>query len=309
MVEKILRSIGGPRLAAALGCVLGAIACAGCSSAGAPSGDVLTKVPPTARAKDYTATSEYIHARAEAIRTTMAALPLDASSTEAVIAHVRSECAGALRGTPAAATIEKGHVTKVELASAVLLLDIFGSIHGRWASQNSEAPLAESAARTFAARVASLRWADPGITNVARAFVGVEEQLFAIPPIDVCQVIRGWAASGYRKVPGAEELLRPHGAVGRAWRHALLAIGCRGRVVPIEKTLLAVLHPYERSGDSPTTRQIEEMETSLWVAFGKSERGHLEALWRLLGLPPPQREKTKGKLRTSPPVTDCSSLA
>lgn len=141
-----------------------------------------------------------------------------------------------------------------------------------------------------------------------RAFVGVEAQLFAVPPIDVCQAIRGWVASGYKTIPGQEESPQPHGVVGRAWQRALRVIRCGGSVRPIQKTLLAVLQPYERPGSRLTTRRIAKMETRLLAAFEISEGHHLEALWRVLGLPPLWRRRVKEKLATARPLPDCSIL-
>jgi hypothetical protein len=191
----------------------------------------------------------------------------------------------------------------------MLNLEINGSILGRWARITAKAPLAASAAHIFAAKIASLHWADPRIGNLARALVDVEAQLFALPAIDDCRAIRSWIASGYKRYPGEEELLRPHGAVGRAWLHALLALGCRSRVGPTETTLLAVLHPYERPGSGLTTRQIEKLETRLWTSFKGAQRVHIEALWRVLGLPVPPRKRVDKKLMTASPLRDCMSVS
>lgn len=296
------------RLTATLIWVLGAMLCAGCGTAESQAGGVSPKVSAAARVTDYAATSEYLRARAEALRRTMAALPLNTSSAEAVIARVRSECPEALRGTPAAAAVEGRIAKRQALAAVGLLLEVNGSILGRWVKITHNPPLAVSAAQEFAARVASLQWADPRITNLARTLVEVEAQLFAIPPIGVCQMIRGWAVGGYKTYPGDEELVRPHGAVGQAWNRALIAAGCRGLVRPTQATLLAVLHPYERPGSWLTTRKIEKLETHLWASFDTAERVHVETLRSVLGLPPPLRKWLTKKPATAPPLRDCMSL-
>lgn len=306
MVEKIPRWNGSGRFVATLGCLISVMSCTGCATAKAQPKGMLTKVPAAARAKDYAATGEYLHARTEALRATMAALPLNISSAEAVISRVRSECAGALSGTPAVAAVDGRVATRRVVIAGMLDLEINGSVLGRWAKITYSVPLTPSAAHVFAAKVASLRWADPGVTNLVRALVGVEEQLFAISPINVCHVIHGWAESGYKTYPGESEPPRPSGAIGQAWHRALLAVGCQRRVYPTEATLLAVLHPYERPGNRLTTRQVEKTERSLWVAFETAERVRIEALWRVLGLPP-LRKVTK-RLTPPPPLRDCMSL-
>lgn len=255
---------------------------------------------------DYKATSEYLRTRVDEIRTTMAALPLDASSAEDVIAHVRSECPGALRGTPAVAAAEGrlvGAKGQVPVVTAALMLEIDGSVVGRYIMAGGQ-PVTESAAHTFAARVASIHWADPRITDLARAFVGVEAQLLAAPPLDVCRVIREWADSGYMTASGVEESLRPRGVIGQAWWRALRAVGCRRSEIPIEKTLLAVLRPYERPGSQMTTSQIEEMEAHLVAAVLRSASGRIEVLMHILGVPSPRKVK---KIWTIAPAPDCAS--
>lgn len=191
----------------------------------------------------------------------------------------------------------------------MLDLEINGSILGRWARIIAKAPLAAGAANTFAAKVASLHWSDPRITNLARALVDVEAQLFAVPSIDVCQMIRDWVASGYKRYPGDQDLMRPHGPVGRAWYRALLAVGCRGQVSPTEPTFLAVLRPYQGPRSEPTTRQIEKLETRLWAMFKTAERVQVEALWRVLGLPAPPRKRVDKKPITAPPLPDCMRVS
>jgi hypothetical protein len=309
MVEKILEWTGGRRSAAGLICIFGLMSCVGCAAAVSQSRSPLTGIPAAARARDYVATSEYLRARAQALRMTMAALPLNASLAEAVIAHARSECAGALRGTPATAAVNGRAATRQVVIAGMLNLEINGSILGRWARITDKVPLAASAAHTFAANVASLRWADPRIANLAHALVDVEAQLFAIPSINVCQAIHSWIASGYKRYPGDEDLLRPRGAVGRAWFRALLAVGCRSRVRPTQATLLAVLHPFERASSGPTTREIEKLETRVWAAFKAAERVHVEALWRALGLPALPRKRFDKRPITAPPPPDCMHMS
>lgn len=310
MVGKHLELSGRLCAVVALGCVLCTIACAGCATSASQTSGVPAKG--TARAKDYTATGEYLSARAEALHATMAALPLNASSADVIIAHARSECAGVLRGTPAAAAVDGRLAVKgqVPLATVVLLMQIEESVFGRYTGGGWQA-VTESAAQTFATQIDSIHWADPRITKLVRALVGVEAQLFGVPPIDVCRAIRNWAASGYKTeaVSRVEESLRPYGAVGRAWRRALLAVGCRDPFLsPTEKTVLSVLKPYERPGSAVTTRQIEKMETRLGVMIERSDRGRVDALMRVLGMPPRRRKMVKRKLTIPRPLPDCSSL-
>lgn len=308
MVGKRLGSNGGLRLLVALGCVLSAISCAGCSTSDPHPGGVLTGVPAAARAKDYKATGEYLRARAEALRTTMAALPLNVSPAEAVIAHARSECPGSLRGTPAVAVAERRLKRgQVALVTAILLQEIEASVVGQYTEDTLEA-ITEPAAHAFAAKVASLHWANPRITNLARALVGVEAHLLSAAPIDVCRAIRAWAASGYRAASEAEEPGLRHAAVWRAWRRALRAAGCRFPEPPIQRTLLAVLHPYERPGSAPTTRQIETTEVHLVRAVSKADRGRVETLMRVLGGPPRPRKSAKRKSTVPRPASDCARL-
>ncbi len=307
MVGKRLKVNSRLRLLAVLGCVLGVISCTGCATSDPQAGGALTRVTAAARAKDYRATSEYLRARAEEIRTTMNAMPLNAASAEAVIAHAGSECPGALRGTPAVAAAE-GHLAgakgQMPVVTAVLMLEIDGSVVGRYIMAGGQ-PVTESAAQMFAAKVTSLHWADPRITNLAHALVGVEAQLLAVPPLDVCRVIREWAGSGYMTAPGVEESLRPHGVIGQAWRRALRAIGCRRSAIPTEKTFLAVMRPYERPGGRLTTRQIEEMEARLVGAVVRSENGRVEELMRVLGVPSSRKVKKKW---LNSPEPDCAGL-
>lgn len=311
MLGKHLGANGRYRFVALFGCVLSVMSCAGCGSSSSQSASVLAKVLPAARVEDYKATGEYLRARSELISTTVAALPLDSSSAEAAIAHARSECAGALRGTPAMAVVDGRLEAKAQVAlpTVALLIQIEGSVLGRYTAESGRAVTA-SAARRFAAKVATLQWADSRVTHLARALVGVEAQLFADPSVDVCRVIKNWAASGYRTAAGTEESLQPHGVVGRAWQLALRAVGCRRAdpsVQPDEKTMLAVLHPYERPGSTLTTRHIEEMEAHLGVAIERSERGRVEGLMRVLGLSPPPRKSVKRKLTVASPLPDCVS--
>ena len=308
-VDKVLRQASGLRLVAIVGCVFGVVSSMGCASTMVSQSPKALIEVSVSRARDYMVTSEYLRARAEALRMTMAALPLNASSAEVVIARARSECAGALRGTPATAAVDGGVVTRQVIIAGMLDLEINGSILGRWARITDKAPLAASAAHTFSAKVALLHWANPQIANLARALIEVEAQLFAIPAINVCQMIRGWVAGGYKSYPGDEELVRPHGAVGRAWLRALLAVGCQGRVRPIQATLLAVLRSYERPNSGLTTRQIEKLETRLWAGFKTAQRVHIKALWRVLGLPEPPRTRVDREPITPPPLPDCVSVS
>lgn len=86
MVEKVLGRTGGIRLAVLLGCAFGVMSCAGGAATVSRSRGALAEVP-AAHARNEVATSEYLRARAQALRTTIAALPLSASSAEAAIAR------------------------------------------------------------------------------------------------------------------------------------------------------------------------------------------------------------------------------
>lgn len=291
----------------ALGCAFVVIGGAGCATSG-PGGEVnLSTIAPAARAKDYAATSEYLRARAREIRMTMANLPLDAFMAKPVIARARSECAGALRDTPLAAIIngQPGTDARTRAAALWLLLELEGSVLGRYTMTTGQA-VAPSAAREFAAKVASLRWSDDRLTNLVRAYVGVEKQLFSIAPVDVCAAIRRWAASGYKAVVAKGRSQRPTGAIGRAWRTALRALGCRGVEIASEKTVLAVIRPYQRPRSAPTTRQIEQLEAGLGVAVLRSRQRSVDALMRVLGAPVRRRSVPAQRSRTLP-LADCAS--
>jgi hypothetical protein len=297
------------RGAAALGCILGAIACAGCATSNSQSASVLTGISVEARTKDYKATSEYLYARAEAIRTTMAAVPLNVAGADAVIARARSECAGSLRGTPAVAVAERRlRRGQVALATVVLLEGIEAGVVGWYTAATGQQVITESAAHTLSEKVALLHWANPRITNLVRALVRFEAQLLLAAPVNVCLAIRDWAASGYKSPLRGQNQPASHAAVWREWRRALRAVGCRFPEPPIQRTLLAVLHPYERPGSALTTRQIETMEAHLGAAAARADRGRVEALMRVLGGPPRPRKRAKKKLTVPRPAPDCARL-
>lgn len=282
--------------ACALASMLALVSCAGCSSTDPPVSIGLAKVSPAARMLDYAATSKYLRARAEAVRVTMAKLPLDRSSSESVLEYVRSECPGALRGTPAVG--EGVQSAQERLITAGIVRGIEGSIIGPWA-EAFQAPLNTTAARQFETKVASLHWADRRITELVNAFVGAEAQLSRQTSKDVCGAIRHWVASGYRMDPVPE--LRPRGAIGQAWMSALRAVGCRLYNPPIERTLFAVLMPYERPGGETVMRQIETTETRLWASFEKAKQGEVDMLFRVLGLTVPSHQHRKSIKDLKPP--------
>ncbi|MHB1859187.1 MAG: hypothetical protein ACYCUM_03585 [Solirubrobacteraceae bacterium] len=240
----------------------------------------------------------------------MAGLPYDQGAMTSFLDRVRAGCAGALRGTPAEHLEEDLQVArrrKEPITSERAQLEVvqfLTTIEDGFAQVQFRPQMA--AARRFVGQVQSIRWGDQRITALIRAFVAVQAQMRRPPP-NVCAEIKRWAESHYRKVAANVNSETPHGKVARAWARALLAVGCSKFASPSERTVLAILRRYQRPGEQPTTREIEEAEFRLGLGAVRARRDETLALFRTLGLSIHQANQSvvPPHALKVPPPTDC----
>jgi hypothetical protein len=283
------------RLAAAA--VFAAIVCGGCGTSENPTNHSV--------APNGTATSKYLGARESLIRSSEAALPAASPLLNRLVAHVSTECPGVLRNTPAAHLEPFARYRSVAQRLAALRAASVSTEVERSLEAAEQEPQ-QAAVQRFLASVESIRWNDPWITELVRAFAGIERQRHGVPQLDVCRMIREWVSSGYRKPPAAvaEE---PTGQLGRRWMLASAALGC-GKFSPANPLqVLRALRRYQQPGASPTTRDVETMEEHLVVAESQGRGSAAEALGTALGLPATRPRSIPRRHRVAlPELRGCS---
>ncbi len=283
--------------------VLVVIACAGCASGA--SQDPATH----AQIADRGATGEYLRAREALIRSSMADLSAGRRPMAAFEAHVRAECPSALRGTPVGhiAPLPKGASVgqeRTQFQDARLAVEVEQSLE---AAQRQRL---ETAVQRFAKTVASIRWSNPLVAYLVKTFIEIELERRHMSQLDVCRAIRGWVASGYRKVPMLTPT-EPRGAIGRRWERAVAALGC-GKFSPADpREVLRALRPYQQPGGHPTTRDVEVMEIQLSLEESRARKGATRSLRQALGMSatPSKRSKRRrplAALNAPPEPIGCS---
>ncbi len=251
-----------------------AIVYAGCSSQNPATG---------AQSADYAATSAYLHAREQLIRSSVASLPAGRASMAAFVAHVKADCGGILSGVPVylgSLLMRNMSVTEQQAAleKARFILELEGSV------ETAQREAQVSAVERFATLVTSLHWSDPRIATLVHPFIEIEMQRRHIFPLDVCKKLREWASTGYRKVPALAPI-DPRGALGRKWAHAVAALGCvKSPTATLDVS--AALRPYQRAGARPSTRSIELLEARLTLEELRSSLGAKRSLFHAVGLSP-----------------------
>lgn len=265
--------------------VLMVIACAGCSSGASQD--------PARHAQiaELGPTGEYLRARDALIRSSMADLFAGRRPMAAFVAHVRAECPGALRGTPVdhIEPLPKGASVGQERAQ---FQDARFAVEVERSLEAAQQQRLETAVQRFATTVVSIRWSNPLVAYLVKTFIEIELERRHMPQLDVCRAIRGWAASGYRKVPVLTPA-EPRGAIGRRWERAVAALGC-GKFSPADpREVLRALRPYQQPGGHPTTRDVEVMEIQLSLEESRARKGATRSLRQALGMSTIRSKRSK----------------
>lgn len=166
---------------------------------------------------------------------------------------------------------------RVEFAKAIFILELEGSVE----TVQREAQAA--AAKRFTTAVASLRWNDPGVTNLVHTYVEIEMQHRHMAPLDVCKKLREWASTDYRTVP-APMPAEPRGTLGRKWVRAVAALGCGMFSPATPQEVLRALRPYQHAGAQPSARSIERLELHLTLEELQASLNAKRSLFDAFGL-------------------------
>jgi hypothetical protein len=276
------------RLGVAVACVLFAvITCAGCGAAQDPvtHTQLIDRVATSP-------TNQYLRARETLIRSAMADLAAGRAPMTAFVARVRAECPDALRDTPL--YYFKRRVKGASVAHERALVG-----EARFSGEIEDVLEAAQQVRQtavvlrFAKTVDTIRWNNPVVTDLIRAFVEIElERRHIGQLIDVCHAIKEWANSGYRKPPVLIPI-EPGGALGERWVRDVAALGC-GKFSPADPgVVLTALRRYQQPGSHPTTREVEIMEFRLFVEESRARKGAARSLRQALGLSTTRRQRPR----------------
>lgn len=268
-------------------CLLMMGACAGCSSQASTTGS---------QSADYAATSAYLHAREQLMRSSVASLPAGRAPMVAFVAHVQAGCGGILSGAP----VHLSSLPLREMSAAQQRVELEKAVFIEALNQSVERVQQEAqaaAAERFATSVDSLRWSDPRVTDLVHTYVAIEMQRRHMASLDVCRKLREWASTGYRKVPPPTQPFEPHGALGRKWMRAAAVLGC-GKFSPaVPEKVLAALRRYQRAGAQPSTRSIELLEARLILEEARTSLAAKRSLFHAIGLPPWRTRRPRHRAR------------
>jgi hypothetical protein len=232
------------------------------------------------RKSDPAATVAYLHARNELLHESMAALPAGRAAMERYVADVRAECGGILRQAPVPRRLVPVRGIKDLVARHLALeQDAFLSqlIEGEPLERAQRMPQF-AAARQFAARIATMRWSDPAVTDLVHGYARIEDGVLRSQPQNMCTTAREWVKGGYGLPPKLAHREFSQ-SVGKMWVRADRILKCGP---PMEGSVLAALRPYQSPTAPVTTRLVELMELRLLFAERSArvtaERGLVDAL-------------------------------
>jgi hypothetical protein len=255
------------------------------------------------QSSDYAATSSYLHAREQFVRSSIASLSAGRVPMAAFVARVQANCGGLLRGAPVqlgSLMVQNMSVAeqRVALEKARFILELEQSI------ETAQREAQAAAAERFATSVASLRWSDSRITTLVHTYVEIEMQDRHMPPLDVCKKLREWASTDYRTAP-APMPVELHGALGRKWVQAVAALGC-GKFSPATpQKVSAALRRYQHAGAQPSTRSVELLEVHLTLEELRTSLSAKRSLFNAIGLSPSgirrsRHRHRRGSSKTAP---------
>lgn len=255
---------------------------AGCGAQGSPTG---------AQTKDYRGTAAYVRARQAFLQASRASLAAGQAQMATLVARVRAGCPGALRGTPeiaVTAPLKGGSVAqqRTQLAAARLFLALEEALE---AAQKE--PLA-GATQQFATNIAAIRWSDPRINDLVHTFAEMEQQENLGGQPDLCQEIRSWTSSGYRKLPAVTDAER-HGTIGGRWMRDVAALGCGRFALANPAEVLGALSLYQPANARPSVREIAASEASLRVEALHARSNAAQSLGQALGIDIPLRAQSR----------------
>jgi hypothetical protein len=218
--------------------------------------------PSRSRKDDASSTTAYMQARYSLERTIEALLPVSRAAVDRVVIGFSMNCPDVLRKAPiengiGARQREEGGTLSLSTRN-LLLLEIVTAIdvasHGA----------SDTAIDRFANTVRELQWSDPRLTNLIHSFGNVEMAMLKRQIPNVCQDMKAWVASDYRKIPVSAEASEPNvETTGVALLSALRDFGCE--IGYPQKSILQLLTPYQRSADELTSR-VKRLEARIAVA-------------------------------------------
>lgn len=229
---------------------------------------------------DRAATVSYLHARDELLHVWMAELSAGEASMERYVAGVRAECRGILRHVP-----ERNSQLPTRLRGLVPLH--LTSEQAAFLDELTEEGLERvqrlsqvAAAQRFAARVATMRWSDPVVTDLVHGYARLESYVLRSLPQNACVRAREWANGGYGKPPKPVYVKFPL-SIRRMWDRADQTLKCGPFM---GNSVLAALRQYQTQTAPLTTRQIELMELRFSFAESSARVEALRGLYDALGL-------------------------
>jgi hypothetical protein len=192
---------------------------------------VLLAATPTqaiAGPSDVAATHAYIQANYALNRASVASIGVAQAKIQVLNAQLARECPRVGVGSPEnAASQPMAH----EVVDALWSI-AYGTNAG--------------AIRTFAAKVARLRWSNHAITRMATKYASDLHQLASAPLPALCTDVRAWKASGFQILPAS-------------------TLGLVHSVEEVEPTPIPprLLAPYERGSDASVLARTKGLETKL----------------------------------------------
>ena len=257
-----------------------------------------------AMSENAAATHAYLVATSSYEGTELSNQPQEIDAREAIAARISGECPGTLTNAPPHEEVfgfgPVGSRPVEPVSQAPSRARAEGETHRQsrqlsglklelsFALDNSRTQLDREALVALIGALTPLKWSDPEITSLVQLVVGVAKEELETPAPPVCDDMKSWVGSGYKKLTTAS---REFESRSEALLKRSFEIVALSEVIP-RQSFPEVLAPYENASDRALVRHSEALNRQLQKS-SDTQAAVLKRLEAAVGLPPTKLENRK----------------